>query len=136
MQYIGKITVRKKSEFVQMMCRYWSLKREARRGAPLLKRLHLEPWTSAGGKVQTEEQMVMQLEVQSFATLLWLISILSLQLLEKLRDDLVHVRELADLCRKRETRKMRGFEVIGQVLHQALFPHDGPLRLAFEKIIA
>lgn len=47
-----------------MMCRYWSLKREARRGAPLLKRLHLEPWTAnTGGKVQSEEDKVMKLEV-------------------------------------------------------------------------
>ena len=48
-----------------MMCRYWSLKREARRGAPLLKRLHLEPWSAgAAGKVQTEEEMALKLEVR------------------------------------------------------------------------
>ena len=28
---------------------YWSLEREGRRGAPLLKRLHLEPWTASTG---------------------------------------------------------------------------------------
>ena len=48
-EYIGKVTVRKKAQFVLSVCKYWSLKREARRGAPLLKRLHLEvsaarPW--------------------------------------------------------------------------------------------
>lgn len=47
--YIDKVKIRKKTEFVSACCRYWSLKREARRGAPLLKRLHLEPWTSKGG---------------------------------------------------------------------------------------
>lgn len=31
-----------RQRFVTHMCRYWALKREARRGAPLLKRLHLE----------------------------------------------------------------------------------------------
>ncbi len=48
-----------------MICRYWSLKREARRGAPLLKRLYLEPWTAnAASKVQTEEEKQAKLEVR------------------------------------------------------------------------
>lgn len=34
--------LKKKSQVVTNICRYWSLKRESRRGAPLLKRLHLE----------------------------------------------------------------------------------------------
>lgn len=67
MQYIAKIIIRKKPEFVWLMCKYWSLKREARRGAPLLKRLHLEPWTaSSGNKLQTEEEKAMKLEVMDW----------------------------------------------------------------------
>jgi NuA3 HAT complex component NTO1 len=42
MAYISKISVNKKLAFIHLACRYWSLKREARRGAPLLKRLYLE----------------------------------------------------------------------------------------------
>jgi hypothetical protein len=37
-----KGTMRKKQELIATICKYWSLKRESRRGAPLLKRLHLE----------------------------------------------------------------------------------------------
>lgn len=63
-KYIGKMVRFKKLELLLMMCRYWSLKREARRGAPLLKRLHLEPWTvSSAGKVQSEEEKGMRLAV-------------------------------------------------------------------------
>jgi hypothetical protein len=40
--YVQKLTIARKKEFLNSLCRYWSLKREARRGAPLLKRLHLE----------------------------------------------------------------------------------------------
>jgi NuA3 HAT complex component NTO1 len=42
LDYVNKIAIRKRAGFVEKLCRYWSLKREARRGAPLLKRLHLE----------------------------------------------------------------------------------------------
>lgn len=41
-EYVEKVKVRKKQQLLGAICRYWSLKREARRGAPLLKRLHLE----------------------------------------------------------------------------------------------
>lgn len=41
-EYISRIVLRKKQIFLLSCCKYWSLKREARRGAPLLKRLHLE----------------------------------------------------------------------------------------------
>lgn len=34
--------LRQKKQVITSICRYWSLKRESRRGAPLLKRLHLE----------------------------------------------------------------------------------------------
>ena len=64
LQYISRIHVRHKAEFVHLVCKYWSLKREARRGAPLLKRLHLEPWTaSPGSKQQTDEEKAMKLDV-------------------------------------------------------------------------
>jgi len=41
-EYVAKMPGRKKKELIELVGRYWSLKREARRGAPLLKRLHLE----------------------------------------------------------------------------------------------
>ena len=64
MQYIGRVSLRQKREFVVLLCKYWSLKREARRGAAFLKRLHLEPWTaSTGSKQHTEEEKAIKLEV-------------------------------------------------------------------------
>lgn len=120
LNYITKVNVRKKTEFVYMVCKYWSLKREARRGAPLLKRLHLEPWTASNaGKLQTEEEKTAKLEH-----------------LKHLRRDLESVRELALQTRRRESRKLAQTESIQKVLEIALFPHEALLRLAFEKVLA
>jgi NuA3 HAT complex component NTO1 len=65
--YISKVIIRKKVDFLHMMCKYWSLKREARRGAPLLKRLHLEPWTAFNNaKTYSEEEKGKKLEVRIY----------------------------------------------------------------------
>ena len=39
---LARFAIRKRKEFVAEACRYWTLKREARRGAALLKRLQLQ----------------------------------------------------------------------------------------------
>lgn len=39
---LARFQVRRKNQVVQKIARYWSLKRASRRGAALLKRLHLE----------------------------------------------------------------------------------------------
>ncbi|KAK7020204.1 hypothetical protein VNI00_017817 [Paramarasmius palmivorus] len=118
-QYVSKVNVRKKLDFLYMMCRYWSLKREARRGAPLLKRLHLEPWTaSTNAKLQSEEERALKLEQ-----------------LRRLRRDLEQAKQLVDLTRKRELRKRQQAELMQDVLSQFLFAHEKTLRLAFERIV-
>ncbi|KAF9528917.1 hypothetical protein CPB83DRAFT_853421 [Crepidotus variabilis] len=118
-RYIAKLKIRKKAECIQLICRYWSLKREARRGAPLLKRLHLEPWTAGGsGKFLSEEEKTMKLDQ-----------------LQRLRQDLVVLKDLTDLVKKRETRKLRQADVIYEVLSQGIFPHHGRFRVAFQKIL-
>ncbi|KIM39576.1 hypothetical protein M413DRAFT_447053 [Hebeloma cylindrosporum] len=120
LKYVNRIKIWKKTETVWQLCRYWSLKREARRGAPLLKRLHLEPWTAAAGtKVLSEEEKLMKLDQ-----------------LVRLRQDLINVQKINSFVRDREYRKLRQNEIIYEVLSEALFPSHAHLRTAFEKIAA
>ncbi|KAF9116274.1 nuA3 HAT complex component nto1 [Mortierella sp. AM989] len=92
--------------FVYTICKYWSLKRESRRGAPLLKRLHLEPWTaSASAHRQTEEEKLKKLQTQVL-----------------LRGDLEKVRMLAELVRKRERAKLKRQELQNRYLCRIMFP--------------
>ncbi|KAI7823613.1 hypothetical protein BC939DRAFT_161255 [Gamsiella multidivaricata] len=111
--FVGKLgaktpALRKVSalNFIYTVCKYWSLKRESRRGAPLLKRLHLEPWTaSASAHRQTEEEKVKKLQTQLL-----------------LRGDLEKVRMLAELVRKRERAKLKRQELQNRYLCKIIFP--------------
>lgn len=58
------------------------------------------------------------------------------QQLQRLRNDLVSVRDLADLTKKREEYKRDQIETIQEVLMRSLFPHESVLRMTFEKIMA
>ena len=59
-----------------------------------------------------------------------------LQLTKCLRKDLVDVRTLADLSRKRESRKLRQAQIVQEVLSEIIFAHEAGLRMAFENIVA
>ncbi|BEI85170.1 hypothetical protein CcaverHIS002_0505710 [Cutaneotrichosporon cavernicola] len=118
--YVAKVSINKRNLFIERLCRYWSLKREARRGAPLLKRLHLEPWTATTeSRDETEAEKVKKLEF-----------------LVALRNDLEKVRLLAELVRKREKEKLRQAQVIKDVVESFVFQHFTALRAAYERIAA
>ncbi|KAK4684246.1 NuA3 HAT complex component NTO1, partial [Tremellales sp. Uapishka_1] len=118
--YVQKVQIRKRQPFVERLCRYWSLKREARRGAPLLKRLHLEPWTASNAsKQETEAEKAKKM-----------------QLLIGLRTDLEKVRMLAELVRKREREKLRQAQVLKDIVDGFIFPYYAKLRLTLERISA
>ncbi|KAK8843325.1 hypothetical protein IAR55_006980 [Kwoniella newhampshirensis] len=120
LEYVAKIAIRKRHPFVERLCRYWSLKREARRGAPLLKRLYLEPWTASSSlRQQTEAEKAQKLKF-----------------LQMLRNDLEKVRMLAELVRKREKEKLRQAQIVKDIVDNFIFPHHGKLRLTLEKISA
>ncbi|KAG9291594.1 hypothetical protein G9A89_022013 [Geosiphon pyriformis] len=110
--------IQKKQELVASVCKYWSLKRESRRGAPLLKRLHLEPWTaSASAHKQTEAEKAIRFE-----------------LLRALRKDMEKLRMLADQVQRREKAKLRKTRTQKSYLELVLFPTAEILREALGEI--
>lgn len=151
LEYVQRVSLSKRQLFIERLCRYWSLKREARRGAPLLKRLHLEvsyglhvlktvadataldsisssQTPNRGGEgSQAEGQCMHPLCPRNRS---------DEQFLTMLRNDLDKVRMLAELTRKREREKLRQAQVIKDIVDSFLFPHDNGLRLILEKISA
>ncbi|KAH7335459.1 hypothetical protein B0J17DRAFT_670266 [Rhizoctonia solani] len=120
MEHIHRINFRKKRPLILAVCKYWSLKREARRGAPLLKRLHLEPWaTSTATRLQTDEDKLKYLDN-----------------LAKLRNDLEHILQLTDLVRQREVEKQNQAQMVESLVTSYLLPFDAELRKTYEKVVA
>ncbi|GAA5981832.1 hypothetical protein JCM10908_004626 [Rhodotorula pacifica] len=118
MAYISKLKVAAKKDVVNLVCRYWSLKREARRGAPLLKRIHLEPWTASATSRQQSEQDKAE----------------KLGLIRLLRNDLEKVRMLTELVRKREKKKLERANHLKRVVEALLFPKESAMRKVLHQV--
>ncbi|CAG8469000.1 7838_t:CDS:10 [Acaulospora morrowiae] len=115
-----KGSMKKKQELVATICKYWSLKRESRRGAPLLKRLHLEPWTaSASAHKQSDKE--------KFCKFMGM---------RQLRKDLEKVRLLIDCVHRREKAKLKRNRLQAQYLETILFPLDYILSPVIEEIMS
>jgi NuA3 HAT complex component NTO1 len=101
---IQRFTLRRKTVFVAEMCKYWSLKREARRGASLLKRLQLAlEGESARKYTRGQAERRLQFAVD-------------------LRKDLERVRMLIDDVKKREREKLRIAHLQKQFAETIYFP--------------
>eukprot|EP00158_Paraphelidium_tribonemae_P006190 Partr_v1_DN27720_c0_g1_i1_m67574 putative PHD finger protein len=101
-----KWQVRKKKAVILAICKYWSLLRKSRRGIPLLKRLHLEPWTMYSSFIKQSES----------------IQIKKYKILEYFRQDLETVRTLVDLTGKREREKLKHLKQMHSFIMMSLSP--------------
>ena len=112
---LQRFAVRKRKEFAAEVCKYWTLKREARRGAALLKRLQLqmETFTSmeiprrnfvgmgAAGGVRLQRRI-------DFA--------------ETLLEDVDKLRELCSKVTERERQKLEDAKALKDIIETIYFP--------------
>lgn len=112
---LGRFAIRRRKEFAAEACKYWTLKREARRGASLLKRLQLqmETFTSmeitrrnfagmgAAGRVRLQRRI-------DFA--------------EKLQQDVERLKTLCNEIKMREQQKLQDAEMLREIVDTVYFP--------------
>ena len=112
---MARFTIRKRKEFVEKMCRYWTLKREARRGAALLKRLQL----------QLESFSSMEITRRNFAGMgaagrprL----VRRIEFAEMLQQDMGRLTELSSNVRQREEMRLKEAELLKELVDTVYFP--------------
>ncbi|ORY19799.1 hypothetical protein BCR34DRAFT_595247 [Clohesyomyces aquaticus] len=121
-----KFAVRKRKEFVQEACKYWTLKREARRGAALLKRLQL----------QMEAFSSMEITRRNFAGMgaagrprLQR----RIEFAERLEDDMEQIRMLCKHIKEREAARLRDVKLLKTIVETVYFPIPPLLSPILEK---
>jgi NuA3 HAT complex component NTO1 len=110
-----RFTIRKRKEFVEKACRYWTLKREARRGAALLKRLQL----------QLESFSTMEITRRDFAAM-GAVGGPRLErriaFAEMLQRDISHLTQLCTQVKLREELRLRELEKLRELVDTIYFP--------------
>lgn len=126
---LSRFTLRKRKDFVAEACRYWTLKREARRGAALLKRLQL----------QMETFSSMELTRRNFATMgpsgkprL----IRRIEFAKTLIEDLEQLKALSLVLVQREQQKLEAAELERGFVDTCYFPVAKLLAPVVEKALA
>lgn len=87
-----RFQIQKKVQLVSTVCKYWSLKRQSRRGAPLLRRLHIQ--SHMPRSTSLSELTPVQLKEKRAR-------------LFELRDNLERARAIVDSISKREALKVK-----------------------------
>jgi NuA3 HAT complex component NTO1 len=112
---LARWALRKRKEFVAEACKYWTLKREARRGAALLKRLQLQLETFSSMEMTRRNFAAMGAaggpKLQQ-----------RIEFAERLEKDLEQVRELCEKAEERETLKLKDVNLLREIVDTVYFP--------------
>jgi len=112
---LARFLVQKKKEYVAEICKYWTLKREARRGAALLKRLQLQMDTFSSFEVTRRDY-----KAQGAAGRARLER--RIQFAEMLAQDLERIRHICELIKEREAEKLQNAGLLKEVVNTVYFP--------------
>ncbi|XP_039530754.1 peregrin [Pimephales promelas] len=121
----SNLSVQRKSQFMQRLHSYWTLKRQSRNGVPLLRRLqtHLQSQRNAEPLTPTrdgeEKHSVLKEQLKAW---------------QRLRHDLERARLLVELIRKREKLKRETLKVQELALEMQLTPFLVLLRSTLEQL--
>ncbi|XP_074384098.1 bromodomain and PHD finger-containing protein 3 isoform X2 [Zonotrichia albicollis] len=113
------LSLQRKNQFMQRLHNYWLLKRQARNGVPLIRRLHshLQSQRNAEQKEQDEKTSAVKEELKYW---------------QKLRHDLERARLLIELIRKREKLKREQVKVQQAAMELQLTPFNVLLRTTLD----
>ncbi|MBN3326452.1 BRPF1 protein, partial [Atractosteus spatula] len=117
----SRLTVPRKSQFMQRLHSYWTLKRQSRNGVPLLRRLqtHLQSQRNTEQRDSEEKHSALKEQLKSW---------------QRLRHDLERARLLVELIRKREKLKRETIKVQQLALEMQLTPFLILLRSTLEQL--
>ncbi|KAI9809670.1 MAG: hypothetical protein M1825_000102 [Sarcosagium campestre] len=125
---LQKFTIRKRKDFAAEACKYWTMKREARRGAALLKRLQLQMETFSSMEITRRNFAGMgvagRLRLQR-----------RIEFADKLLHDVEKLRLLCDEVKKREREKLKDAEMQKDFVDTVYFPIAPLLWPIFEKAV-
>ncbi|RMZ84881.1 hypothetical protein DV738_g452, partial [Chaetothyriales sp. CBS 135597] len=123
-----RFSVSKKKDYVSEVCKYWTLKREARRGAALLKRLQLQMDTFSSFEVTRRDYKAQgpigraRLDRR-------------IEFAELLQRDLEAIRQLCELVKQREFEKLNEARLLKDIVDTVYFPIPSLLEPIIEKAI-
>jgi len=125
---LQRFGVRQRKQYGEDACKYWTLKREARRGAALLKRLQLSLETFSSMEMTRRDYMAMGVgggkRLQR-----------RIEFGERLSHDLDRLRILCDEVKKREREKLKDAETLRHVVDTVYFPIFPLLWPIFDKAV-
>uniref|UniRef100_A0AAA9SSX0 Bromodomain and PHD finger containing 3 n=3 Tax=Bos TaxID=9903 RepID=A0AAA9SSX0_BOVIN len=113
------LSFQRKTQFMQRLHNYWLLKRQARNGVPLIRRLHshLQSQRNAEQREQDEKTSAVKEELKYW---------------QKLRHDLERARLLIELIRKREKLKREQIKIQQAAMELELMPFNVLLRTTLD----